>query len=58
MSSLVMGWHVVTPKEPACTCTDREVSLALRSGHLQLLFSRGQLLPLALSLEYLQFDPT
>ena len=34
MSSLVMGWLVVTPKEPACTYTDREVSLDLRSGHL------------------------
>lgn len=43
------GWHVVTPKEPACTCTDREVSLnSLWSGQsLLLLFSRDQLLPLA-----------
>lgn len=33
-SSLVMVGHVVAPKEPAFTGTDREVLPDLKSGHL------------------------
>ena len=43
----------LTSKEPSCACADREVLLDLKSGHLISLLFRAQLLPLALSLEYL-----
>ena len=44
------GW---TSHKPSCTCAYREAFLDLRSGYLSLCSSRAQLLPLALSLEYL-----
>ena len=56
VSTLILGWHSLPSRLPRSLCAHvqtRKSSLTSGVGTLTLYFSRNQLLPLALSLEYL-----